>query len=140
MIKDKNIDPSSNFPTEFVALAKTGAVAATNIPVAQFVAPFPGKVVKVVYSLLACSTSTGTIDIIRGATAVATTGTSILAAAHTNATTAQSIADISTELSASACQFAAGEILQLKIANCTITDVCVHVGIRPLLAKEISGY
>jgi hypothetical protein len=140
VIKDKNIDPSTNFPISWVSLGKTGAVAATNVAVAQFCAPYAGKVVKAVYSLLACSTSTGTIDIIRGTTAAVTTGTSIFAAAHTNATTAQSAADITTELSASAAQFAAGEFLQLKIANCTITDALVHIGIRPLLAKEISGY
>jgi hypothetical protein len=142
MIKDKNIDPSANFPTQTVDLHTCGSgTAANTTTIDAWIAPWAGKIVKATMYMTSSTSATGTVDVWNSTAASATTGTSIFTAAYTAATTAALAADISSLLATTGgVKFAAGDILTLRTANAVITKPSVSLQVRPLLAKEIAGY
>ena len=136
MIKDKNIDPSANFPTQWVDLHNCGSVTNTNgtTVVDAWVAPWAGKVVSASVYVGAATATTYTVDVCNG---VATNSASIFTAAITCTSTQNFKVDASSSISSGT--FAAGDVLTLRNSG-TMSKPTVQIGVRPLLAKEISGY
>lgn len=141
MIKDKNVDPTASFALQAIDLhtCGTGAAAATTT-IDAWVAPFAGKVMFAAMYATSATSNTGTMDVWKSTSAGSTTGTSIFTAAYTNATTGANAADITSLLSATACVFAAGDVLTFRCANAVITKPSISLLVRPLVAKEIYGY
>ena len=131
MIKDKNIDPTSKFANATAVFAASVTATTTTTWSGAWIAPYAGCITSCsIYA--SANTAAGAVSIFSGV--VTNAGTLMTAGVVPTALTAvEGIASFATTT------FTSGAILTLRSTG-TIDGLVVNMGVRPLLAKELSGY